>query len=251
MKIETNITTVKGVMTMKLNKLLSLLLATILCSACILGCEQIEPAPDAVNETTASDGTDGSYTPNKVHTSGETDTSDKLENPDVDIPLLTIVSYSDYASFLESTDLPDEFVDYDSISLLGEFDRFICLSDARYDDYSSYLYVLNDENYEGLGLYIDHEIEPFENSNVDVNSEDMRRIDASESGTYLLSGLEYTYVSGLLLSVSWQIDGVTYTLAGNSMLYDYPLDIATQVGKLLNVDSANAVVDSLTSLSTQ
>ena len=67
------------------------------------------------------------------------------EDPIGEHPLITIESYAEYLAYLATADLPATFVPYETISALGEFDHFVCLSDGRIGDYSHYMYTLVDE----------------------------------------------------------------------------------------------------------
>jgi len=48
-----------------------------------------------------------------------------------DRPLLNIQSYSEYKKFIKKVTLPENFIYYENIEDLGEFQGFVCLTDAR------------------------------------------------------------------------------------------------------------------------
>lgn len=208
-------------------------------SACSVNNSNI-PEPTTTNDTNSS---------NIKNTSQKTTkNNDNVIVPsDVDVPLLTIESFKEYEKLLKNQKMPDRFVGYDKISQIGEFYSVVFLSPTYSGDYSSCLYTLIDKSGYELGLYVEIDAEDKNttaNSVTNINSADMRLLSDESKGIYEKSGITYTYVTGKLLSVSWVIDGVTYILCGNSMLFDYPSTNATFTGKLLNLESASATINS-------
>ena len=59
-----------------------------------------------------------------------------------EVPLLTLETYDEYLNFIDNAELPAEFVAYEEISHLGEFKSFVCLSEARLNNFSSCMYTL-------------------------------------------------------------------------------------------------------------
>ena len=165
-------------------------------------------------------------------------------------PLLTLDTYDEYLDFIGNAELPAEFVLYEDISYLGEFQSFICLSEARVNDFSSCMYNLFDENQSQFVLYVDigsQETVPPVSTVTAVNKSNMRSlVNSTDSGSFIVSGMEYKYVGGKLLSISWFKDKVRYTLSGDSMLGDYPESTTTTtVAKLMNIETAANCLDSL------
>ena len=165
-------------------------------------------------------------------------------------PLLTLDTYDEYLDFIGSAELPAEFVEYEDISYLGEFQSFICLSEARVNDFSSCMYTLFDESQSEFLLYVDigsQEAIPSESTVTDINGSNMRSlVNSTDSGSFIVSGMEYKYVGGKLLSISWFKDNVRYTLSGDSMLGDYPENATTTaVAKLMNIETAASCLDAL------
>lgn len=163
-------------------------------------------------------------------------------------PLLIIESYDEYLKFIKGVNLPTDFVSYEAISTLGEFKSFVCLSDASNNDFSSCMYNLFDESQSEFVLYVDIGSQTAITTPVStvttIDGNNMRSlVNSSGAGIYVASGMEYKYVAGKLLSISWSNDNVSYTLSGTSMLGDYPEDFATTaVGKMMNIQSATSVV---------
>lgn len=167
-----------------------------------------------------------------------------------EVPLLTLETYDEYLNFIDNAELPAEFVAYEEISHLGEFKSFVCLSDARINDHSSCMYTLFDESQSQFVLYVDidsQETIPPVSTVTAVNESNMRSlVNSTDSGSFIVSGMEYKYVAGKLLSISWSKDNVRYTLAGDPMLGDYPENVTTTaVAKLMNIETAASYLDPL------
>lgn len=234
---------------MKNIKMITGLIAILLCVGCFLGCEQskAEPVETKIVSTSAK--------------TNATTTLSELDFPDIDDPCVSVLGferYSDYLSFVETADLPEGFIHYEMLSQFGEYSYFAVLANLAIEDINKYLYCFKDEKYimdDGscgeLALYVDHKNEAFENTISGGNLEDMRLLDTDESGSVIQSGIQYNYISGKLRSMKWKVDGVTYTLAGDPLLSDYPIDSSGVVGKLLNVQSAQNVIASMTSVAEQ
>lgn len=163
-------------------------------------------------------------------------------------PLLTLDTYDEYLDFIGSAELPAEFVEYEDISYLGEFQSFICLSEARINDYSSCMYTLFDESQSEFVLYVDigsQEAFPSESTVTAVNGSNMRSlVNSTDSGSFVVSGMEYKYLGGKLHTISWFKDNVRYTLFDS--LGDYPENTTTTaVAKLLDLETAASCLDAL------
>ena len=167
---------------------------------------------------------------------GNASVSGDAEMPNGEIPLTTFERYSDYEKFLKTAELPENFVKYEDIAHLGAFEGLVVLSDAPNGDYSQLLYNLKDSAGQSLGLYIYTMSREHENDTVidAVDSDDLRRVSSGVSGVYTFLDIDYRYVSGELLSMTWVKNGVEYVLIGDSMLSDYPQNSDTVVSKMLD-----------------
>ena len=160
-----------------------------------------------------------------------------------------IESYKEYQMILESGNLPNNFVRYEQVSVFGDFGGVVFLSDTYEGQYNFYAYILMDESgFEyTLHIYLDNSLEGTVEDNpthvVNINENDMRRLNNEESGHYDYNNLIYEYRSGLLESINWEIDGVTYILTGS--LSDYPNVTSTPLGKLIDLKNASTVIDSI------
>lgn len=156
-------------------------------------------------------------------------------------PLLNLETYEEYLNFIGKAELPAEFVTYEEISHLGEFKSFVCLSEARLNNFSSCMYTLFDESQREFLLYVDigsQETIPSESTVTAVNGSNMRSlVNSTDSGSFVVSGIEYKYLGGKLHTISWFKDNVRYKLFDS--LGDYPESTTTTaVAKLLNLETA-------------
>ena len=166
-----------------------------------------------------------------------------------DRPGLHIEPLDEYNKHLKTMPKLDYFVPYEQFSEIGEFESFVCLTDARYDDYSKCFYNLWDENDIRLGLYVYWvERHPRENeitvSKVD-NPSDMRQIDAKGERVviYDLGGIWYRYINGDLLSISWCTDKSVFILMSEpGFLTGEELDPNSFVAKIVNQETAVSTI---------
>jgi hypothetical protein len=202
-----------------------------------------------LEETEIPDGEDASSDDAPLDDAGEDIQSPSDENDfssSMDVPLVMTESYQAYQEFIKAYTLPNNFVYYDHIKSFGAFKDFVCLSDARYGDYSHYMYTLIDDNDFEFSLYVASGRESPWQPNIITyaNENNMRVLSSKESGIYERDGLCYSYVDGALLSISWQSNELTYTLVGYSMLNNYPVKSTSLVGKMMNVQDAIEVLGS-------
>ncbi|MBE6668328.1 MAG: hypothetical protein E7607_08490 [Ruminococcaceae bacterium] len=209
----------------------------LLCSLCLAICACDMNALDEVNQNNSTE----TYAKNNTEkTEGQDITEESDTIIEIEVELLTIESEAEYTDFLNSNEMPADFVSYDKIEAIGTFYGLVFLSDAYRNDYSSYMYSLIDSNGVEITLYVDHCDETLSTSSsiLGVNEMDMRLLSDESSGAYVSDNIEYRYVSGKLLSISWKAQNINYTLCGSMLLSGYPLTESTFVGKLLNTDTA-------------
>ena len=155
--------------------------------------------------------------------------------------LLTKENYSLYLSFLNSNNVPKDFITYDQISDIGIFSHFVCLSNADLGDYSHYVYFVKDNNDFNLSVYVERieDIISTENVLMNENPLDYRNISTEEKGVIIANGVKYVYVKGQLFSIDIQYGNFKITLDGNLM--DYPANGAdTFMSRLLSPSTAKA-----------
>jgi hypothetical protein len=171
-----------------------------------------------------------------------------VEDPIGEHPLITIESYDEYLVYLATADLPATFVPYETISALGEFDHFVCLSNGRIGDYSHYMYTLVDETGMELILYVEYnrngpELTPLPIID-DIDPDNMRKPLSSQRGRYLYEGIEYKYISTGLLSITWEDQGHIFTLFADD-LGSYPDRTDTLAGKMMDLSQAKEALSAI------
>lgn len=169
-----------------------------------------------------------------------------------DHDFLALEDMDSYKKFIQAAELPDNFVCYDALSMFGEFDGLIILSQKvdNYlaDDYSEYLYSFLDANGNELNLWVGSE----RTEKAPVASEyqgDMRVISTTGealTGSVFRNGVEYRYHGGKLSYISWETNGIPFTLGTDTKAeVFYPKDgPLTFVQELLHTDTNKAAMES-------
>ena len=158
--------------------------------------------------------------------------------------------YEAYQEFLKENELPEDFVRYEDVWLLGEFQGLTILSNMMRGDYTCYMYKLTDKTGYTFYLYVKHlensEREFVEaNSAVNVNTEDMRCLKSGDKGIFIQDGVEYDYVNGKLNSIQWQQTDILYTISSSNpyeLFSNYPENADTAIGYLMNASDAENVM---------
>jgi hypothetical protein len=166
------------------------------------------------------------------------------EGVTVDRPNITIESYSEYKKFIRSANIPEDFIYYEDIEVLGEFESFVCeIYSGKYSEY----YSLHDDNLGEFYLYI--EKEPFQETEhtksviTDVDKFDMRFLDAETSGTYQYKNIRYVFLVGKLHSIKWKSGEWYYTI---SSIDDLKEDTSkANISKLFNLETAPDLIASV------
>ena len=156
---------------------------------------------------------------------------------------LSIFSYEDYQDFIANTDLPNDFIQYDDLKMLGEFKSLIFL--CPLGEYSSYLYSFIDIACGcKIALYVHGDKNHYSNSlQIErVNSTDMRFLEDEDSGTYVYDGIKYVYVKGKLLSIRWEDESKLFVLTGDNSLSEYSISTSTFVSKMLNTQTVKEAI---------
>lgn len=185
-----------------------------------------------------------SATPTGDNTSNTGALNGEIEHPShMELAEVRLDGYDEYLSGLESLDLPNNFVYYDSICQFGVFDAFV----VGLGDYSKYIYFLIDDSGNELTLYIEeHSDETISSENIvmNISSNDMRFLDtkSQKNSAYFQGDLKYCYVYGNLLSVEWVQNGLKFTLYAD-YLHQYPNIDTTLTGKLLNKGLASTAYE--------
>lgn len=142
---------------------------------------------------------------------------------------------------------------YDTFRCLGEFESFVFLTDARFGACTDYMFSIRDPAGYNLSLYVEPNtgtdtphgafgtVLPFPSdpSNLRINN-------TKESCSLLLGDIQYSYNPKGLNSISWTQNGLWFTLSGSKpLMRDYPADVQSFVGGLLNADTAQETLRSL------
>ncbi len=182
-----------------------------------------------------------------------TSTQEQIAIPNIDVEILTMSSYDEYLNFINSTELPDNFVYFDYIDQIGDFRSLVILADHKRGDYSRYMYFFADEKYH-IALRIDHD-ENIEDVvakckdygftlTSDINSSDMRTIKADKKQMFFENDILYTYIDNRLSSIRWQSEEILYTVSGDSFI-EY-LHNSYEAGSLLSIQTAKEFIGELT-----
>ena len=240
-----------------MKKILSFMLIALLCVS-LFSCD----SGDTTTETTAAITEENTVEITDAATEKETDiqTEAKTDAQSTtndssagDEELLTANEYEKYLALIDKLEVPDNFVYYDDISEIGEFDFYVSyyLPDGSVN-YNYYIYFLSIGEAE-VGLSIERkEMETFYESNSiipEINSDNLASADRSKvpnttkSAYYFHNGMKYIYdIYGNLMTIEWYSDGFTFTLHSFTDLIEsgqYPLRGEQDfLSKLLNKQTA-------------
>ena len=200
-----------------------------------------------------------SGSPTNTETNETIDTSKPVITDPPATPPMTTQNYTEYLNFIETTDLPDNFVTYDQIKGFGEFCYFalhnpdICNSYyyfVKQGEYGGYIITLNSS--ETLSSIISGKT-TFSVTDIEelLFPEGLNGIryknDLPEKVYLLFSDILYVYEENELNAIYWENNGTLYKLEGNfhrAVIRDYGL-----VSKILVLDTAAEVLDEIKSWS--
>lgn len=169
-----------------------------------------------------------------------------------DFDFLELDDMDSYKQFIQAAELPDNFVYYESLTALGEFDGLLILSPKTDDyealEYSEYVYLFQDANGYELTLWVGDE----RTAQTPVASEyrgDMRVFSSAGeklTGSVFCNDIEYRYNGGNLSYISWESNGIPFTLGTDTKAEGfYPEDgPLTFVQELLHTDTNKAAIES-------
>lgn len=201
------------------------------------------------NESIDSSSNKSSETSEQIALSDDNTDKDTLSE-EVEAPLLTLSSIEEYEKFIDKVRLPADFLFYEDIKEIGEFECLVIKSYYDTGEYNKVFYTLRDSEGNRLSLnYAPYDSKEEEDTSIitsGINAENLRKLNNTQNGIYISNGIQYKYVSGLLLSVSWITGNYQITITGDSMLSDYPQDISgTFASALLAVETAKAEINTL------
>ena len=240
------------------------ILMTTLCVG-LIGCDFVNDILGNTKTNPTDGTTDGPLPPTDNTTPSDTNLTDtnpgdlipdEIVKPNIQYPDVSFYSKEAYTEFLNSADLPDDFVSHDKIDAIGAFEGVVFLSDAYHlRDYSWYMYGLVDSTGFEITLYVDHRDRVLSTNPPvsNVNKTDMRLLPDVNEGvySYVSDHLVYTFVAGSLSTISWKMQNITYKLFFHKPISDYPLTESTFVGKMLNTETAPQALNDVFNTPTQ
>lgn len=139
---------------------------------------------------------------------------------------ILIEDYDEYLDFIASNPFPDDFIDYESLSAIGEFKHFVC-HHPMYGMNEQYFYELMDAN--GYELFLTIEHRPFGmRTNVaeqllpTAQMTDLWSHPSGASGYVLAGDLTLQYYLGDIVYIRWGSDDFHI-----AMCVDSPTDAET------------------------
>lgn len=126
-------------------------------------------------------------------------------------------------AFADTGNLPDEFVSFDALSILGDFDNYLVFT----HDYDMYMYNMIDEKGFHFSVYIRHcgFVRPKKILWKSRKMVNMLETGTDETGWLPRDKIVYLYRSGKLGGIYLYIDGlqVAITFMGGMRIEDYPV----------------------------
>lgn len=156
---------------------------------------------------------------------------------------LALETYKEYLSYIENTDLPEDFVYYDDIKEFGDFKGLVSpqVINPNSDDNIGYMFNLM---YKGKSIcltvvnILDVKLEElYEKDDIQVDLSDMRYPVSGKTGVVIHNDIRYIYLEGELYVIRWYEDGWSYTL---NTLYrdvnDFPDNDGSALAKLIYLE---------------
>lgn len=188
------------------------------------------------------------------NTNTQMDTTSGTQGADsmhfTDYKLFTLEGIEEYNSFLET--MPEEeFITYDVLKEIGEFEYFVVLSQQIAGDYSRCLYSLIDDAGNKINVYVNRMSEGDYIPEITVSKvadpTDLRRIDSDKVEHYKANGMIYRYIEGELSAIIWYAGEYEFILNSEPWFSEFPVGEDTFVSKLLSQETAVAAVESIKS----
>ena len=140
-----------------------------------------------------------------------------------ELNLTDFITLDEVEEFTKTGKTPEDFVMFDAISILGQFDDYLVFV----YDYHSYYYRMIDGKGFLFGVGVDH-IDFYEPEKLLEKTDgmsDMTTTGTDETGAIILGPLMYRYVKGCLRVISMNVDDVQVTI---DLTYvkpkEYPVD---------------------------
>lgn len=169
-------------------------------------------------------------------------------------PVPLIFYEEEYDAYLEHcrTDpkVPENFIHYDSLRELGSFYQFTCDLYYRDHGYPRYGYTVIDSFGNKIIVDASYEKQSPYSANIPaeaINPQDMRNLlDENAGYRYIHNGIVYSYRSGKLEDIRWEIDGVAFGFFPLSPqnFSEYPIsdESPSIIQAFLSLDTADEAV---------
>ena len=176
------------------------------------------------------------------------ETTSQFVNHGGDVDLLNFNTLEEIAAFAKSDQAPDNFVLYDAISILGDFDNYLVFTSEVYKgQYHMYQYNMIDQKQFRFTFKVFHDdfVEPDIILNKTDSMTNMATTGTGETGWILQDCLMYRYGKGNLLAIYMQIDDVQVALSYQDRYREYPVDengeLTTFIERLVFGDEEEAL----------
>lgn len=128
--------------------------------------------------------------------------------------IISTRSYAVYQEILKRVNIPDDFITYEDVSSLGEFESI-----AIVDNFTNILYCFT--NGISLDIHLEKYVDFEDDTPLDTRPKDIRR--GPPHSYYCYQGLYYVYsVNGDLTFTHWESEGVQYAFYTEYSPSDWP-----------------------------
>ncbi len=172
-------------------------------------------------------------------------------------------TYDEYCEGMKTLDIPGNFVRYEDIAFLGDFDCLCFNSDAKHGDFRFYIYsiypkelpTINNSNSLCFSVATRDWPEKSEKfiAEKNINTADMRFLKTSDTGVFYVDGFKYNYFKGKLTSIVWESNGTRYSLGQNESGVWASLNLTENsfISDILNLEKAQTRLNYFKALTTR
>ena len=160
--------------------------------------------------------------PNYILTTYTRDPNAEKPGCDGERRLTHFFTLDEIEEFTKTGKTPVDFVMFDAISILGQFDGYLVFI----YDYYYYSYSAIDEKGFDFSVEVNHELfyEPEKLLEKTEGMSDMKTTGTDEKGAIILGPLMYHYVKGSLRLILINVDGVQVAINLQNHIKEYPVD---------------------------
>lgn len=158
---------------------------------------------------------------------------------------VTIDNYNEYLAFINSNDMPDDFITYDIFSDIGVFRTFICEPFTMRAECKEYIYVVEDDNGYSIMFSIELDEKELVTENyifMPDNISDYRFVEYDKVVHSMVNNLKYSYARGKLFAITALFGNmkIVMTISGGRF-ENYPINGEdTFMSRLLSPATAKA-----------